>query len=253
MNTALQRIVSLAGRPELVPGIERVHADCWPRFIIDGHCADGTDRLWEPLLDRFAEFQLVMLDESGEILAAGHTIPLRWDGTPGDLPDGWAAGLLRGFEEADNNAEPNALMASSMSVSPAARQRGISTAMLRAMRQLAADRGWASMIAPVRPSWKDRYPLTPIERYVEWTTPAGQPFDPWIRAHRRLGAQPMGIAHRSMSIIGAVAEWEGWTGLPFPESGPYVVPSALVPVTIDRKTNLGRYDEPNFWMRHSTR
>jgi hypothetical protein len=36
----------------------------------------------------------------------------------------------------------------------------------------------------------------------------------------------------------------------FPESGPYVVPSALQPVQIDRERDEGRYEDPNVWMRH---
>ena len=53
-----------------------------------------------------------------------------------------------------------------------------------------------------------------------------------------------------MVISGTVAEWEEWTGMAFPESGDYVVPSALVPVQIDRERDEGRYIEPNVWMRH---
>ncbi|HEX2505450.1 MAG TPA: hypothetical protein VHK22_04505 [Gaiellaceae bacterium] len=40
------------------------------------------------------------------------------------------------------------------------------------------------------------------------------------------------------------------TCLAFPESGPYVVDGALVPVEIDVARNVGRYEEPNLWMRH---
>ena len=36
------------------------------------------------------------------------------------------------------------------------------------MRTIAERRGLAHLVAPVRPSWKERYPLTPIERYVTW-------------------------------------------------------------------------------------
>jgi hypothetical protein len=36
----------------------------------------------------------------------------------------------------------------------------------------------------------------------------------------------------------------------FPESGDYVVEGALVPVTIDREGDIGRYADPNLWMRH---
>lgn len=44
---------------------------------------------------------------------------------------------------------------------------------------------------------------------------------------------------------------EAWTGLRFPESGAYVVPGALTPVTIDREADRGEYVEPNVWMRHA--
>ena len=53
-----------------------------------------------------------------------------------------------------------------------------------------------------------------------------------------------------MTITGTVAEWEGWTGMLFPESGDYVVPGALELVTIDREADLGTYVEPNVWMHH---
>ena len=60
----------------------------------------------------------------------------------------------------------------------------------------------------------------------------------------------LAVAPVSMLVTGTVAEWEGWTEMAFPESGDYVVPGALVPVRIDRERDLGRYEEPNVWMRH---
>lgn len=50
-------------------------------------------------------------------------------------------------------------------------------------------------------------------------------------------------------MSGTVAEWEEWTGLALPESGPYVVPAALVPIQIDRERDEGVYREPNVWVR----
>jgi hypothetical protein len=49
---------------------------------------------------------------------------------------------------------------------------------------------------------------------------------------------------------GTVTEWEEWTEMALPESGNYVVPGALVPITIDRERNEGAYVEPNVWMVH---
>jgi hypothetical protein len=118
------------------------------------------------------------------------------------------------------------------------------------MRGLAHERGW-DLVAPVRPSLKHLYPLTPIERYVEWRREDGLLFDPWLRAHERLGAEVLGIAEDSLVSEGTVAELEEWTGLQLPESGSYVVPGALVPVEIDVERNHGIYREPNVWMRHA--
>ena len=105
-----------------------------------------------------------------------------------------------------------------------------------------------SLIAPVRPNWKDRYPITPIERYVRWTRDDGTAFDPWIRVHLRLGATLGPPVPRSMRIAGTVAEWETWTAMRFPESGDYVFPAGLAPLRIDTEHNLGEYWEPNVWL-----
>jgi hypothetical protein len=102
----------------------------------------------------------------------------------------------------------------------------------------------------VRPTHKHRYPLIPMDRYVRWRRRDGSPFDPWLRVHWRLGARLLGGAPRSMVIEGRVREREAWAGLGFPESGRYVVPGALAPITIDRRRDRGRYVEANVWMQH---
>ena len=95
-----------------------------------------------------------------------------------------------------------------------------------------------------------RYPLAPMERYVRWTRPDGAPLDPWIRSHWRLGGEIVRVMPRALAIEGRVAEWEDWTEMAFPDSGPYVVPGALQPVLIDRERDHGRYEDPNVWMVH---
>ena len=52
-------------------------------------------------------------------------------------------------------------------------------------------------------------------------------------------------------IEGTPEEWHAWTGLTFPDSGPYVVPGALQPVEFDLAWNRGVYEDPNYWMRHA--
>ena len=67
------------------------------------------------------------------------------------------------------------------------------------------------MIAPVRPTWKDRYPLIPMERYAAWRRGDGLPFDPWLRLHERLGAGLLEVCPASMTVAGSADEWRADT------------------------------------------
>ena len=126
---------------------------------------------------------------------------------------------------------------------------GLAVQILGAMRAIAERRGLTHLVAPVRPSLKERYPLAPIERYVEWRRDDGSHFDPWIRAHERLGGVIVGPCRDSMLIQAPVAEWEQWTGMQFPEDGVYIVPGMLAPLEVFE--GVGTHVEPNVWMRHA--
>ena len=117
----------------------------------------------------------------------------------------------------------------------------------------AASAGPLTLVAPVRPSLKQLYPLTPMERYVTWTRADGAFFDPWLRVHQRMGAEIVRVAPKAMVVTDTVARWEEWTGLRFPESGSYIVAGAFQPVKIDVRRDVGRYEEANVWMRHPLR
>ena len=97
---------------------------------------------------------------------------------------------------------------------------------------------------------KDRYPITAIDRYVSWRREYGRLFDPWMRVHESLGALIGPTLPRSLRITGSVAQWQAWTGMVFPDSGEYVFPLGLAPVSIDRDADVGSYWEPNVWMIH---
>jgi hypothetical protein len=97
-------------------------------------------------------------------------------------------------------------------------------------------------------SWKDRYPLIPIERYASWRREDGLPFDPWLRVHARLGARILRSEPRSLEITAATADWESWTQMAFPDDGEYIFPEGLAPLSVRGQT--GSYWEPNVWMQH---
>jgi GNAT superfamily N-acetyltransferase len=242
------RIVTHAERPDLHERWDEVVLPAWPEFMLHDPVCGAH---WRFLFSRLPEFQFYLYDDATDtVLGAGNSIPVAWDGTVDGLPDGLDAVLLRGLEELDRGVRPTALSALLAVVAPGFQGHGLSRVLVEAMRDVAVRHGLPDLIAPVRPTMKSRYPLTPIDRYVRWTREDGLPLDPWLRVHRRLGAEILRVASRSMVIRGTVAEWEVWTGLRFPESDAYVVPGALVPVTIDRERDEGRYVEPNVWMRH---
>lgn len=189
-------------------------------------------------------------DTAGIVLAEVHTIPVVWSGRYEDLGPGIDASIAAGFELHASGGQPNTLCALAAEIPPRHRGRGLARIVLEEMADLGRSFGSGALIAPVRPNWKTRYPLTPIERYVLWLRPDGQPFDPWIRTHVRLGGRIGPALPKAMSITGSVAEWEAWTDMVFPESGAYVFPDGLAPLTIDREGDSGSYWEPNVWLIH---
>ena len=58
------------------------------------------------------------------------------------------------------------------------------------MRDAACEHGFTELVAPVRPSWKARYPLTPMERYASWNTAQGLPFDVTLVVANQTAASP---------------------------------------------------------------
>src|SRR5262249_2318044 len=116
-------------------------------------------------------------------------------------------------------------------------------------REIAARNSLDALIVPVRPSFKERYPLTSIERYAAWTRDDGLPFDPWMRVHARLGATILKPEPRSLRITATLEEWEEWTEMRFPDEGEYVFPGGLAPLGI--RDGRGEYWEPNVWMHHA--
>jgi hypothetical protein len=239
--------VTLAERPDLRPEMRRIEREAWSEHMRHDAVAN---RYWGRLYTDFAQYQLHLVAADGAVAGTGYTIPIAWDGTIEGLPAGLDAALEAGCRGAEAGTPANTLCALAAIIERTRLGQGLSAAIIGGMRECAARHGLGALIAPVRPTWKSRYPLQPMERYVHWTRADGLPFDPWIRTHHRLGAEILAVAPQSMTIAGTVSEWEGWTGMAFPESGRYVTPDALVPIEIDRDGDRGVYIEPNVWMLH---
>ena len=242
------RFTTYARRPDTLSGAWHINGSAWPEFMFHDAVAN---RLWARLEGTFADFQTLWLDGDDRAVAVGNTLPLVWDGLIEHLPIGWDDAFEQAVSDYDAGRAPTTLCAIQATVDQSLLGRGLSRMILRGMRYRAAQAGLTALIAPVRPTLKSQYPLTPMERYMRWTQRDGSPFDPWLRTHWRLGARIVKLADPSMIIDSTIADWETWTSLRFPESGQYLVPGALNPILIDCEADHGVYIEPNVWMQHT--
>jgi ribosomal protein S18 acetylase RimI-like enzyme len=235
-------LVRYADRPDLRA---RRHAELskltFPEYM---HNNEPGNRYWGRLYSDYPEFQVALVD-GDELLAEAHAVPLPWDGTLADLPSGWEEGFVRGME---SNEPPTTLMAIAISVAPSRQGQRLSSRMVETFKDNARVAGLESVIAPVRPTLKERYPLIPIERYQEWRRDDGSHLDPWLRIHEHVGGEIVAPAPESMTIAAPVATWEEWTGMRFPEDGTYVFPHGLAPLVVN--DGVGVHVEPNVWVLH---
>ena len=237
------KAVTAAARPDLLELAWEATKAVLPEYNNHG---DVLNEYWPRLTAEFPDFQFHLIGDDDQILARARCIPLYWDGTTDGLPAGIDGALVCGFERADANT----LCALVITVPRSIQGQGVSAAALRAMGNIARSHGLQSLIAPVRPNWKERYPLVPIERYAAWRRPDGLLFDPWMRVHERIGATILKPEPHSLRITGTVAEWQDWTDMTFPETDDYWFPGGLATVHIDQDKDRGSYWEPNVWMRH---
>jgi GNAT superfamily N-acetyltransferase len=241
------RFPTRAERPGRLPHAAGLRAGVWPEFMYHDPV---LERLFDRVIGEDAEFQFYAWDdEREEVVGAGNAVPASWDGNPANLPDGGVDAVVEA-RFAEGASDPTVLCALQIAIAPECRAQGLSSRMIQRMAELGRDHGLDTLIAPVRPNLKHRYPLAPMERYARWRRPDGTHVDPWLRTHERLGAEIAKVAPESMRIPGTVGRWEEWAKLAFPETGTYVVPGALVPVEIDRERDEGLYVEPNVWMVH---
>lgn len=235
------QIQTAAENPKLLKKVDQLAHQLFTPFYFEGDPAVANH--WDAMLDRYRPFQFALL-QGQALIGAGITIPMYWDGTLNGLPDTPESLYLPPAQQ------PNVLCALAALISPDYQGKGISPHILQGMKSIARQHGFASLIAPVYPHHKSKYPLVSMERYMHWQREDGQPFDPWIRIHRRIGGKMLKVMAQASVVKGTIAQWQRWSGLQFPESGLYIVPETINPVEIDLERNEGIYVEPNVWVEH---
>lgn len=204
---------------------------------------------YDELLERFADYQICLVDEAtGYPVAVGCCVPF-YCADPNALPaEGWDW-IVESASRTD--VAPNMLGGLGISVPQVHRSKGLARLVIKAMRDIAIQRGLKGVVIPVRPTAKARHPEVPMHEYVEWKDDHGRAFDPWLRSHLAAGGQIVGQASRSMVVEEPVAFWETWSGQKFEQSGAYAIPGGLIPVKIELDRDMGRYVEPNVWFSYA--
>jgi hypothetical protein len=238
------RVELLSKRHDRFRQVKTLDLNSWPEFLLHGDMPS-----WDAIYSILADYVILLIDADDQLAAAGFTIPAVWNGQLEELPDSIESIVSDGVKVRD--AAPDTLMAVAAMVDARYRGHHLSAEVLKQMTQLARRHALGQLLVPVRPVWKSRYPLQDITSYAHWRRADGMLFDPWLRTHLRLGARLLKCVPSTVSVIAPIEKWETWTGMIFPDSGPYIVKGALQPVFIDRAANLGTYHDPNVWMQHT--
>ncbi|UCD64010.1 MAG: GNAT family N-acetyltransferase, partial [Candidatus Zixiibacteriota bacterium] len=179
-------VITGTDHPDFAAATVKLTGAAWPEFMLHDPLAEYFNSLYRHL----PQFQFALVQKGSDTwMAMGNSIPLAWDGRPADLPDtGWDWAMEKGIKDFETARRPTVLCALQVVVASDFKGKGVSFQAVRTMTSIGKAHGLGAMIAPVRPSMKSRYPLTPMERFISWKNDDGLPFDSWMRVHARLGA-----------------------------------------------------------------
>ena len=207
-------------------------------------------KYYDHILEEYADLQLCLVDvETDYPVAAINCVPVPNVPTRDLPPEGWD--WLVEVGATSQRRDKTLLGALAVSVPPAHRGRGYARAMIRALGDMAAKRGFERVVTPVRPSAKHKHAKVVMSEYIKWKDESGRVFDPWLRSHLAVGGRVVHPCERSMVVEEHVAFWETWAGREFDKSGDYTVDGALSLISIDLEKQTGRYEEPNVWVTYS--
>jgi hypothetical protein len=150
---AMITVHTAAERPDLWK-IGNEAPSVWPEYNRHG---DVLNQWWGLLDEELPEFQFVLYDDGAElVLAQGFTGPLAWTGQDEALPDGIDPTIEQIFAQRRSHAPVSALCALAAEIPHGGRGHGLAAEILSGMRKIAQRNGLRHLIAPVRPSWKER-------------------------------------------------------------------------------------------------
>ena len=90
----------------------------------------------ESHLEFFPQYDVLLLDED-RVVAGDWGVPIRWDGTVADLPDGYDATMARAVEGHQGGIVPTTLSYMTVAVVDGMTKRGLAGTVLNALRDRA--------------------------------------------------------------------------------------------------------------------
>jgi GNAT superfamily N-acetyltransferase len=216
-----------------------VERQVWAPFNWEADGAVGVDH--DP------DLHFVAYTPGGELVATIDGCGFDWDGDPATLPENGWTGIVLAAQQGFSR-QPAYAAALGASILPAHRKGGLAGRLLTALRDRALELGYRGLVAPVRPSARWRMPHLSIEEYMRVRLPDGRHFDPWVRAHERIGGRIIGACAESAVFGGTREQWERWVGMRLPDNGVVICDHTIGPLELI--DGYGILREDSLWLLH---
>lgn len=229
------RVTTLAARPDLAEAVYGIpYPPDSPRFT-RGNLASLLVR-GRRVAERWPHLVVALLDGDRPV-ARGIMVGYRADrDSRPRLPDGgWDQVAVWAAEDAMDHVEADTACALEIAVDPGYLGRGLSGAVLGAMRSAVGAAGLGGLLVPLRPPDKAVEPEVPMDEYAARTRADGLPADRWLRTHVRAGGRVEGVAWCSSTVQATVARWRSGPGCRSTGTGRWSSPARSPPCTCRRR------------------
>lgn len=240
------KIVTLKDDPSLTDSFQDLIDRNWHWIgTIDNVGCKTWDEMWE----LYPEYQFgVFVDDV--LTSVGNCAPVWDDIGLNQLPDeGWRWVMKSCIRK--SKLPPIYTSAISATVDAKFKGQGLAKIILGRFKDIAIENGSKAMIAPVRPNFKHKYPLIPMEEYIKWRREDGSHFDQWLRIHEKIGGKIQRTSKNSLIAEWDIKQWEKFSGEKFYSSGKYLFSDSLSPTEINLENDTGVYKEDNVWVVHN--
>lgn len=229
---------------------EKLAIQVWPNYLVLESDIPEPGLTFEISMDEFARRFPVwgVRDQSTqELMAYINAVQLFVDLSADQLPqEGWRYAI----QSAGSSRKPNCLCLLVANASPKTRGSGVAQCLIDRTKEAALNCGFDTMIAPVRPTFKHKFPDISMDEYIQKKNEAGEVFDPWLRQHVNSGGEILNVCEESVLIDASLGKWREWTGLSLTEAGAVQLPGGLDVLNVNLEKNIGTYREPNVWVRY---